>query len=540
MTTYRYDISLNDSECIAIEAALEIYVDYCKAKIAKDEKVPCLAHLQVIEKLQDRICRNGTQTSGYSRLAEMIDGISNLEQKTPSKPERSDLAFHFHGLVQIPRTKIFGDKSDYYMPLYLHEDSNTMFAGYVGPDYKQGEGVVILGINPGGGGDSNKHRSQEDEKFYPLLHAFKNAEHSEIVEAFEAINAAFVPIVKKWNLWRILEPTLQATGLDIEEVAYLNIVPYRTRSNKMPPVHAQSEAWAKIVAPTQNMLRPRAVISLGKKTWNVANRFIDSGIPHYCVPRTNGDTYVSKDAIDALEKIKLHFNTHPVSESELVDIQDFERVIRKLTTPVNGQYPRPWMTKLADPHLAEVFIVGKNQSRNYATELVGSHDRHIDALFNRNGENCRGLYDEITGRSPSPTRENIDAFVQKLEQAGVNKILETNVVCYSTPMSADLKKKMHIEGAKQGEEIFRYLLKEIDPRVIIVHGAGAKKQLVKMLGVGLGEIPEHPDDLSMNEVEGRLVVVIPSLAPPESNKWKRWAPEHLEAVAKAVASRIKE
>jgi hypothetical protein len=46
-------------------------------------------------------------------------------------------------------------------------------------------------------------------------------------------------------------------------------------------------------------------------------------------------------------------------------MDSLERAIRPLTSPINGQLPRPWMTDLTDPREALVFIVGKNQRSGY-------------------------------------------------------------------------------------------------------------------------------------------------------------------------------
>lgn len=214
---------------------------------------------------------------------------------------------------------------------------------------------------------------------------------------------------------------------------------------------------------------------------------------------------------------------------------NFEHAIFELTQPINGQYPRPWVTDLTDPRKANTFIVGKNQRNGFRVEDVGSHQRHVDALFNRNGEECRKLYDQITGNKPSPTRKNSDCLVSELNAVDVFSILETNVICYSTPMSADLRLNSHIGGTSRGEEIFRFLLTQIKPSVLIVHGAGAVKNLEKVLKCELGPLPSHEDDLRLNECDGMLVVAIPSLAPPAYNKWIGWAPAHLKRVAAAVA-----
>lgn len=218
---------------------------------------------------------------------------------------------------------------------------------------------------------------------------------------------------------------------------------------------------------------------------------------------------------------------------------DFEKTIAELTLPLNGQYPRPWMTKLTDPKRATVFIVGKNQAKGYPVERVDAHKRHLDALFNRNGVYCRALYDEISGGSASKTRLNTDRFVCELAKVGVTEVIETNVICYSTPMSDDLRLKVHAGGAKRGEDIFRYLLNSINPRILIVHGADATRKLAGVLGAALSDPPNAENEVSCSEVSGHLVVVIPSLAPPAFNKWSSWSSGHFKNVAKRVADELR-
>jgi hypothetical protein len=61
----------------------------------------------------------------------------------------------------------------------------------------------------------------------------------------------------------------------------------------------------------------------------------------------------------------------------------FEASIRQLTTPLNGQFPRPWMTDPPNPWEAVVFVVGKNQRHGYPVDIVGPHDAYLDALCQR-------------------------------------------------------------------------------------------------------------------------------------------------------------
>lgn len=219
------------------------------------------------------------------------------------------------------------------------------------------------------------------------------------------------------------------------------------------------------------------------------------------------------------------------------DPEHFEAVICRLTEPLNDQFPRPWMTDLTDPLSASLFIVGKNQAKSYQADRV-THQRHIDALFNRRGETCRRLYDEMTGFSPSPTRKNTDRFREYLLLNGVTRVLETNVVCYSTPMSSDLRISQHKDGALRGTEIFQALLYLVKPKVLVAHGSGTRESLGKLLDTSL---PEPPGSLAEPQpivVDGITVFVIPSLSPPKWTQWSGWAEPYLRRVARAAASAL--
>ena len=215
--------------------------------------------------------------------------------------------------------------------------------------------------------------------------------------------------------------------------------------------------------------------------------------------------------------------------------KDFERGITELTRPINGQLPRPWMTRATRPEACDVFLVGKNQRHGYPSESL-SHKRHVDGLFNRSGETCRGIYDEMTSGRASPTRKNTDRLVDLLSSQGVTDVLETNVICYSSPMSADLRQSKHSGGAARGEKLFRFLLGSIKPRVLIVHGAGASKKLVDLLRVELPPAPRCGDAPSHIEVIGMHIFVIPSLAPPAWNRWSGWAEKHLKRVVEMTTT----
>jgi hypothetical protein len=217
--------------------------------------------------------------------------------------------------------------------------------------------------------------------------------------------------------------------------------------------------------------------------------------------------------------------------------ESFEETIRELTQPIDGQLPRPWMTKMANPLEADVFIIGMKQRNGYSEDDI-PHRRHVDALFNRNGQSCRGIYDEVTHGKPSPTRRNIDGLTNRLNQRNIHKVIETDVVCFSTPLGKDLKKSENAEGARKGEEIFRYLLDAIEPTVLIIHGAGSLKHINRILKVPGVKVPRTADEVCDYQTDRHLMIPIPSLAPPGFNMWSSWSPEYLEIVADRVREKL--
>ena len=260
-----------------------------------------------------RMTGNWRQTSpgaGSEFVRVAIDDASRVSdrlhptERTAPTPYREKLSHLWWDCVHVSRRDIFGVADSNYTPKHLLADAATMFAGYVGTNYEPGVGIVLLAVNPGGGGDAYRTRTPEDEVFAPLLAEFKAADHPGVMESFERIMATFPRMVEGWNLQRILRPTLEAAGVTIEEVAFMNVVPYRTRNDRLPPVAAARTAWQRIVDPCLRILAPRAVVAMGKKAGNLVDKLHSGREPVYCVPRTIGDRYVSDEARQVHERMR--------------------------------------------------------------------------------------------------------------------------------------------------------------------------------------------------------------------------------------------
>ncbi len=222
-------------------------------------------------------------------------------------------------------------------------------------------------------------------------------------------------------------------------------------------------------------------------------------------------------------------------------MDSFERRVRDLTSEINGQYPRPWMTRLKVPQSAKVFVVGYNFAVPYMANTV-NYERYINSLFNRNGESCQAFYKEMT--STTPTRSNIEMFSTKLANADCDSVIETNVCCYGTKNADFLRRPKHQGGKERGIKIFLNLVKEIRPKAIVVYGKRVGKEFGRALELS-SSLPYPPD--SKNKfvqdklADGTHVFVIPSLALPAFRTWPsghsfcNWADEYLDKVASRVA-----
>ena len=222
--------------------------------------------------------------------------------------------------------------------------------------------------------------------------------------------------------------------------------------------------------------------------------------------------------------------------------------IAALTKPINGQYPRPWMVH-GDPAAAEVFIVGKNPGFTVLEQDAKNHREFLDAMFNcdapgRCYELIKNSHDRRTRKAR--TRPNLDCLRAHLSHEGVTKVMETNVICYATKMRDDLRWEEHKGGTERGTEIFDAVLNIIRPRVMVVYGVDAAKWLGKAMS-GRGRKVNLPRPVykpefalrreSVDPGWGRTVdiLVIPSLALPEWNKWCSQAETAFPVIARTVA-----
>jgi hypothetical protein len=197
----------------------------------------------------------------------------------------------FHATSCLKRSDIFS--GDGATPTTALDDAYTSAPGWVGDAWRQG--TVLIGINPGGGGDSYR-RNPTDDQLYNLLRAFRDAAGRDRAVAFSQLSSAWRAIQKTHSIWRVINAVLEATGERELEVAFMNVVPFRTRMDKLPSRWEIMAAWQFAARPQLDALQPKRIVCLGKKAWDVLSRFDEFKDRLVLIKRAIGDSYIPPEA----------------------------------------------------------------------------------------------------------------------------------------------------------------------------------------------------------------------------------------------------
>lgn len=197
----------------------------------------------------------------------------------------------FHATSRLRRGDIFiGDAAT---PLVAVEDANTPAPGWVSDAWQRG--TVLIGINPGGGGDAHR-RNPTDDELYALIRAFRDADGNGRDVAFSKLSCTWRTIQKTHNIWRVISAVLEATGESEREVGFMNVVPFRTRMDKLPSRAQIARSWHLAAKPQLEALKPKRIVCLGKKAWDVLVRFEEVKDKLVLIKRAIGDSYIPPEA----------------------------------------------------------------------------------------------------------------------------------------------------------------------------------------------------------------------------------------------------
>ena len=175
----------------------------------------------------------------------------------PSEPAWERIALAMQRALRVEREAIF--PAGELMPVSLPEFARVPYLGWVGPRFS---GTVIVGKNPGGGGDSQNDVKPHDRAVAEALLTLKAVER-EAGAALRGVYEAFTEQAPTIGMGTLLGRVLEAMGEAREEVAFVNLCPFRTRMDKDPPVAAARRCARLVLAPLVDALHADTVVLMG-------------------------------------------------------------------------------------------------------------------------------------------------------------------------------------------------------------------------------------------------------------------------------------
>ena len=148
---------------------------------------------------------------------------------------RSEIAELWRHSARLTRADIFGP-DDPLRPVYENRGNldwqvDVAAVGMVGTGYRPG-GLAILSINPAGGSPTSRTDFLSDRMYEGFKHLRNAAKGRHALAAFEESNKAFITSMQSWgSMTRYLEQIRKAMNWDYEDIAYLYVVPFRTRGD---------------------------------------------------------------------------------------------------------------------------------------------------------------------------------------------------------------------------------------------------------------------------------------------------------------------
>jgi len=195
---------------------------------------------------------------------------------TQSVNFQESLARSWRNRATVSRAEVFGVE-DPLRPNSNLSDVDTAAPGMVGPNYQLG-GIVLLSINPAGGKD-DAVGSTADKKMYQTFRDLRVASPPESVNCFETLNNTFQDELPGWAIYgRHIAPILNALNASLTEIAYIYVIPFRTRGDKAALIRPGmvENAWNAGLAQQLSVLQPGTIVALDLSSNKIAERYAQS------------------------------------------------------------------------------------------------------------------------------------------------------------------------------------------------------------------------------------------------------------------------
>lgn len=212
---------------------------------------------------------------------------------------RDAVAQAYQKAAKVEREQLF--EAGRGLPLSLTDSAHTPYLGWVGKNYRGG--TVLIAKNPGGGGDSQVAPSALDLEVQRQLFALRDDEHTAPDTLLEAVTRAFHTQLPTIGMGVQLGRVLSRLGETLDEVAFFNVCPYRTRNDESLTASTQRKSLELIAKPIGRALQPDTLIYLGVGVGREASKTLTAKWT-YVLPRAINDRQLKAEAVPVLDAIE--------------------------------------------------------------------------------------------------------------------------------------------------------------------------------------------------------------------------------------------
>lgn len=222
----------------------------------------------------------------------MISDLQSPESKWES------IALSMQRALQIEREAIF--PAGELMPVSLLEFARVPYLGWVGPKFR---GTIIVGKNPGGGGDAQLDVKPRDRAVALALIALRDATAGQAVGKMRDIYEAFSSQAPTIGIGTLLGRVLESLGEARDEIAFVNLCPYRTRMDRDPSTDAARRSARLVLAPLVRSLGADTVVLMGGVAGRAAPELQARWV--YKLKRRINDYQLHPEAAQRLEEMRV-------------------------------------------------------------------------------------------------------------------------------------------------------------------------------------------------------------------------------------------
>ena len=209
-----------------------------------------------------------------------------------------------HKLSFLNRDEVFKNSS-----VNMDKFSNNLgkiekdpFIGYIGKDYfKSASKICFLGKSNA----ESKKFNDFDIETNKSLEIFRNSKSKDRINSYSQYCERYKRVMPKWQIFKIPFSIMNKLSINIDDISYANILPWRYKGDPSKNKTISKIAWENFTNEFLSIVSPKFIIPLGKylDINNIEKYYFGNAILFDGIERHIGDTKITELADKQIEEI---------------------------------------------------------------------------------------------------------------------------------------------------------------------------------------------------------------------------------------------